>query len=127
MSTEKRRILIVDDDELARLEMLNCVMRLGHDVIQARNGVEALNSLRAQHCDLVLLDLLMPEIDGVEMLRRLRDDTDIAKTPVIVVSAVDESDQISKCYELGVVDHMAKPPDRVALEKSITKALELYG
>lgn len=109
MTNEPKRILVVDDDELARLEIAHSVEQLGHAVSQAGNGAQALEMLRAESFDLVLLDLLMPEVDGAEVLRQMKADAALSVVPVIVITAVDDPEGARKSIGLGAVDHLTKP------------------
>ena len=123
MTNEPGNVLLVDDDKLARLEIARCVEQLGHKVSQAEDGAQALSALRKQLFDLVLLDLLMPEVDGFEVLRQMSQDPELNKIPVIVVSAVGESDSTAKCLEMGAVDHLVKPLDYALFVERIGEVL----
>ena len=118
-----KHILVVDDDELARLEMVRCVEQQGHTAAQAKDGVEALSTLRAQQFDLVLLDLLMPEVDGLEVLRQVKEDTELKTIPVIVVTGVGEPDSTARCLAMGAVDYLTKPLDHTLLAERMNAAL----
>ncbi len=98
------RILVVDDLALNRDLLVRRIQRLGHDAGTAVNGQDALDKLQQQDWDLVLLDITMPEMDGYETLRRIRASAVLAHLPVVMVSAVDESESVVRCLELGADD-----------------------
>jgi two-component system KDP operon response regulator KdpE len=103
---DKKRILIVDDDPaILRLLSTNLKAR-GYEVVTANNGEEALEALQNEFVDLIILDLMMPKIDGVEVCRRIREWSDV---PIIILSARgDEKDKV-KCLEIGADDYLTKP------------------
>lgn len=115
MTDETKQVLVVDDDELARMEIAHAIEKQGHSVSQAENGAQALEMLKAGIFDIVLLDLLMPGIDGYEVLHQMNADALLSTIPVIVVTAVGESDSAAKSAELGAVDHLTKPVDHQKL------------
>jgi len=102
-------ILVVDDDPVNCQVVSRRLTQEGFSVATATSGQEALHALDRQRFDLVLLDLVMPDMDGVETLKRLRDHKRGAKTPVIMLSAHDDSDHIKTCLENGAVDYLVKP------------------
>jgi CheY-like chemotaxis protein len=111
MTTEPRQVLVIDDDELARLEIARCVEQQSHVAILAEHGGQGLELLRSRHFDLVLLDLVMPEIDGFEVLRQIKEDAELRSIPVIVITAVGEPENAARCMEMGAYSHMNKPVD----------------
>ena len=111
MTTEPRQVLVIDDDELARLEIARCVEQQGHMTTLAEHGGQGLELLRSRHFDLVLLDLVMPEVDGFEVLRQMKEDAELRSVPVIVITAVDEPENTAKCMEMGAERHLSKPVD----------------
>ena len=116
-------ILVVDDDMLGRMQAAQCVKLQGHTVTMADGGVQALELLRSQTFDLVLLDLLMPDVDGFEVLRQMRADEKLRGIPVIVVSGADETESVAKCVEMGAAGHLAKPVDPELLAAKVSAAL----
>lgn len=117
-------ILVVDDNGGNREMLGRRLERLGYDVGYAENGGRALDFLTAEAVDLVLLDILMPEMDGYEVLRRLKSDARLRDIPVIVISALDELSSVVRCIEMGAEDHLAKPFDPVLLRARIGACLE---
>jgi sigma-B regulation protein RsbU (phosphoserine phosphatase) len=117
--------LIVADDDPGNREMLRRRLeRLGHSVQLATNGRIALEMLRREAFDLLLLDLQMPEMNGYEVLQRLKVDDDLREIPVIVLSASDETSRIVSCIEMGATDYLSKPFDAVLLRARIDACLE---
>src|SRR5437764_4000937 len=96
----------------------------GHTVAFAEHGGDALDLLRTQSFDLLLLDVLMPELDGYEVLAKLKDDPHLRDIPVIVTSALDELDSVVKCVEMGAEDYLTKPINAVLLRARINASLE---
>jgi serine phosphatase RsbU (regulator of sigma subunit) len=99
------------------------VKRLGHTVAVAEHGIEALERLNAGPFDLVLLDITMPEMDGFEVLERLKADPALAHIPVIMISAIDQTKAIARCIELGADDFLPKPFDSLLLRARMSSSL----
>ena len=104
-------ILAVDDNRMNRLKLVRMLEKEGYDVSQAEGGRKALIMLRSNVFDLVLLDILMPDVDGFQVLREMKQDAVLREIPVIVVTAVEEMNSVNECLELGAVDYVAKPVD----------------
>jgi adenylate cyclase len=124
MPTEPGYILIVDDNKMNRLLLARGLEQQGHRVAFAGNGRQALEMVRAQSFDLMLLDVLMPEMDGYQVLGELTADRHLQNIPVIMVSSVDELDSVVKCIELGAEDYLNKPINPVLLQARINSSLE---
>jgi DNA-binding response OmpR family regulator len=119
-------ILIVDDNA-ANLDLLKRrVLRDGYRVHLADGGEEALSVLSSEHIDLVLLDLVMPGMDGVEVLHRLKADRKLKNVPVIMLSALDDMDRIVQCILEGAEDYLMKPVNPVLLTARIGASLEKH-
>jgi len=101
-------ILIVDDEPIIRQLFKTVLEHQGHTILTASNGREALEILREQVPDLVLLDLMMPQMDGISFLRHIRRHDDWAAIPVVIMSAVSDKRQISDAGSLGVRDYVLK-------------------
>jgi DNA-binding response OmpR family regulator len=117
-------ILIVDDDPVNRLTLTYQVEAEGHAVATAENGREALDLLRSAPVDLVLLDLVMPELDGFGVLTEIQRDVALRDVPVIMISASDETDSVVQCIEMGAVDYLPKPANPTLLRARIGASLE---
>ena len=98
--------------------------REGYEVLLAEDGYKALDLLASSDIDLVLLDIMMPELDGYEVLSRMKADDDLHNIPVIMITAVDELDSTVKCIELGAEDYLPKPFNPVLLRARIGASLE---
>ncbi len=123
-SVDRGRVLVVDDNELNRNMLSRRLERDGHEVKVAENGRLALEMLRGDEFDLILLDVMMPEMDGYEVLERLHADDRLRGIPVIMISALDELNTVVRCIELGAEDYLPKPFDPVILRARIGACLE---
>lgn len=117
-------ILIVDDNRMNRLLLARGVEQMGHKVAFAENGRQALERLRREPFDLILLDVEMPELDGYQVLEQLRADFHLRDIPVVVTSALDEIESVVKCIELGAEDYLNKPVNPVLLKARLNASLE---
>ena len=118
------RILVVDDDAANRDVLERRLARDGHRVTTAADGHEALATTARERFDLVLLDVMMPGLDGVEVLRRLKADETQRHLPVLMISALGDMDHVVRCIELGAEDYLPKPFDPVLLRARINASLE---
>ena len=117
-------VLIVDDLSTNRLVLAQHVQSLGHHVSAAGGGREALEMLRSQSFDLVLLDVLMPEMDGYAVLEQIKADPGLQAIPVVMISAVDEMASVVRCIERGAEDYLPKPFNQTLLRARIGACLE---
>lgn len=117
-------ILVVDDNRMNRLLLARGLQDQGHTVVFAEDGREALELLGRQSFDLMLLDVLMPELDGYEVLAELKQDPHLRDIPVVMTSALDELDSVVKCVEMGAEDYLTKPINPVLLNARIAASLE---
>jgi class 3 adenylate cyclase/ActR/RegA family two-component response regulator len=118
------RILVVDDNEINRDMLRRRLEREGHLVRCAENGRRALEMLRAADFDLVLLDILMPDINGYQVLESMKGDPELRHIPVIMISALDEIDSVVRCIEIGAEDYLPKPFNPVVLRARLGASLE---
>lgn len=125
MNNPNAKILVVDDVAENRDLLLRRLTRLGFAHIdQAANGVEALAAIAAQNYDLVLLDIMMPVLDGFGVLEALRRDGRINELPILVISALSEMDPVVRCIELGAADFIVKPFNPTLLRARVLSTLE---
>jgi class 3 adenylate cyclase len=117
-------ILVVDDNEGNRELLTRRLGRDGHRVILATHGKEALELLAREPVDLVLLDVMMPEMNGYEVLQHLKADPGLRDVPVLMISSLDEIDSVVRCIELGAEDYLPKPFNPVLLRARIGACLE---
>jgi len=121
---QNSNVLIVEDDEFNRDLMQKRIKQSGYKTSCAKDGKEALEVLEKQKFDLMLLDLMMPGIDGIEVLKRMKADQKYPKIPVIMVSALDDSERIATCMEHGATDYITKPFNAVLLRTRIESVLK---
>ena len=118
-------LLIVDDNDGNRDLLARRLGRAGYtSVVSASNGREALDLVRRQPFDLVLLDVMMPELDGVGALTAMKNDPELCDIPVIMISAIDDVSSVAQCIELGAEDYLPKPFDPILLKARLRSSLE---
>jgi adenylate cyclase len=118
------RILIVDDNPSNRELLGRQLMRAGHTITEADGGHAALNKLESETFDLILLDLMMPDISGYAVLCRLKAQPATSEIPVIMISALDDLDSVIRCIEAGAIDYLFKPFDATLLRARIGSSME---
>ncbi len=128
MGIQDARLLVVDDKDSNRDLLSRRLGRQGFQVEVAENGVQALEMIRSKdkenEYDLVLLDIIMPEMDGYQVLAELKSDKQLRHLPVIMISALDEIDSVVRCIEMGAEDYLQKPFNQVILKAKIFATLE---
>ena len=117
-------ILVVDDVEDNRDMLARRLRRQGYEVVTAPGGAAALGVLAGTPIDLVLLDVMMPDLDGYAVLQRLKAEPAWRDIPVLMISALDDMDSVVRCIQLGAVDYLGKPFDPVLLQARIGACLE---
>jgi class 3 adenylate cyclase/CheY-like chemotaxis protein/putative methionine-R-sulfoxide reductase with GAF domain len=120
------RVLIVDDTQFNRQLLGRLLQGIGHEPVEASDGRQALDRLRDPEqppIDVILLDIVMPEMDGYDVLAALRDDAALRHLPVIVISGVDELDSVVRCLEMGAADYLPRTVDPAILEARIASSL----
>jgi len=120
---EQETILIVDDEFINRSLLTTTLEQAGYIPVAVENGLQALTFLDAQIPDLILLDLVMPEMDGFEVLKHIKSDKTRMQIPVIVVSAADDIHNVVTCIEMGAEDHISKPFEPVLLNARVKACL----
>jgi adenylate cyclase len=116
-------VLVVDDDSVNRLLLARSLEREGHRFATAEDGRRAMEILRAESFDVVLLDVLMPEMDGFEVLSEMRADNELRRVPVIMISALEDIESVVRGIELGAEDYLPKPFNPVLLRARINGCL----
>jgi phosphoserine phosphatase RsbU/P len=117
------RLLVVDDNPNNLDLLTRRLQRLGHDATPVEGGRQALAALRGAEFDLVLLDINMPEMDGYQVLREIKEDPALRHLPVVMVSALDEIESVVRCLELGAEDYLTKPFNPVLLRARVESSL----
>lgn len=118
------RVLVVDDNELNRDILRRLLESRGHTVECAAGGIEALKLLDEQPVDIILLDMVMPGMNGVEVLQKLKADPILCDIPVLIVSALNEMDCIVECIQLGAEDYLTRPISPVFLQARLGACLD---
>ena len=117
-------LLVVDDNKVNRILLARGLEGQGHRVETAENGKQALDKLRNDSFDLVLLDIEMPEMDGYQVLEICLQDSELRDIPIIMTSSLDEIDSVVKCVELGAEDYLNKPVNPTLLRARVNASLE---
>jgi signal transduction histidine kinase/DNA-binding response OmpR family regulator len=120
----KGSLLVVEDNETSRRMLCRRLKRQGYQVAEAENGRQAMEMVRAKAYDLILLDLMMPDVNGYQVLEQLKSDGTLRHIPVIMLSAREEVDSVARCIETGAEDYLAKPFNPVQLKARIDASLE---
>jgi sigma-B regulation protein RsbU (phosphoserine phosphatase) len=118
-----QRLLVVDDNEMNRDMLSRRLQRQGFEVALAEDGRQALDAVAAQAFDLILLDIMMPVMNGYDVLARLKGDAAFQHIPVIMITAVDDAESVARCIEMGAEDHLPKPFNPAILRARIDSAL----
>lgn len=118
-----KRILIVEDTKTIVMVEKLMLAGLNYEIDTAGNGVEGLEKIRAVRPDLVLLDIMMPEMDGIEMCRQLKSNPETRSIPVIMVTTKGEPERVEQAFMAGCEDYVTKPIDKVELTSKVSKYL----
>jgi len=105
----KKKILVVDDEPQFRLLVQKRLQANGYDVVQAVDGADGLEKARTEKPDLILLDIMMPHMNGVEVLKVLKSEDTTRDIPVVMLTAKGETDLILDAQEIGAADYFIKP------------------
>jgi sigma-B regulation protein RsbU (phosphoserine phosphatase) len=124
MTIEPAKVLIVDDSLTNRLVLDNYIKALGHKPFTAVDGVAALEHIRKDPPDLVLLDIIMPRMDGYEVLSQLKADEATRDIPIIMISGIDEMESVVRCVQQGAEDYLARPINTTLLKARAGASLE---
>jgi DNA-binding response OmpR family regulator len=124
MSPNPGTVLVIDDHAMNRDLLTRYLKREGHTAATAENGRQGLAMMIMRKFDLVLLDLMMPEMTGFEVLQRMREDEDLARIPVVVISALEDTESAARSIELGAEDYLTKPINPVLLKARVNASLE---
>ncbi|TGC09118.1 sensor histidine kinase [Methanolobus halotolerans] len=125
MASITRHKILVVDDEVLNVELMRAYLSNEHDVISAYNGKDALEKIKTENPDLILLDVMMPEMDGYEVCRVIRHDYQMKFIPIIMVTALTSKDDHNKGIEAGADDFLKKPVGKFELDKKISSLLRI--
>jgi CheY-like chemotaxis protein len=118
-----KRVLIVDDTTTVRMFVNVILKHEGFELDEATTGLEALERVEKNRPDLILMDINMPEMDGLEACRRLKGDPHTSGIPIIVVTLQGEREQVERAYSAGCDDYLTKPIKKIELLSKITRVL----
>jgi two-component system, OmpR family, alkaline phosphatase synthesis response regulator PhoP len=118
-----KKVLIADDEEDVKAVLQMFLQARGYEVITAFDGLDAMDQVKREKPDVVLLDIMMPLIDGFEVCRKLKADPETQQIPVIMLSAAGHAGSIQKGLEVGAVDYLVKPYEPDQLLKLLQKIL----
>lgn len=116
-------VLVVDDNDMNRDVLSRRLQREGYEVSTVENGKKALEILAIEKYDIVLLDIMMPDMDGFETLKRIRGTDKLKTLPVIMLTSLNEMEDVKKCIGLGANDYVLKPYNIEDLKNRIEKHL----
>jgi sigma-B regulation protein RsbU (phosphoserine phosphatase) len=119
------RILVTDDSLVARTACSNQLQEAGFEVLFAQNGLEAVETVSKEPVDLILMDVVMPEMNGVEACRRIKELPPARDVPIIMVTSVGDMKTLQSAFEAGAVDYVMKPIEPIELMARIRSALRL--
>jgi signal transduction histidine kinase/ActR/RegA family two-component response regulator len=121
----RKKVLVVDDIDANRFVLADTLGQLGFEIEQAANGLEALKAAQSTHTDLVLMDIRMPVMDGLEAMRQMRQNPELCQVPIIAVSAGVTKNEQEECLAAGAKAILTKPIDEVSMLKQIGSLLDL--
>lgn len=124
MNLLQGHILVVDDNEMNRDLLSRRLLRQGHTVVLAENGRQALAKVNEQAFDVILLDIMMPEVNGFEVLAHIKANQQLRHIPIIIISAAEDIESIVKAIELGAEDYLPKPYNTLLLKARLDACLE---
>ena len=118
-------VLVVDDNDDNRFTLSMHLETCGYsNIVSAENGREALEKMRSGPVDLVLLDIMMPVLDGYGVLEEMRSDVALRDIPVVMISALEDINSVVRCIELGATDYLTKPFNPVLLKARVDNCIE---
>lgn len=103
-----KKILIIEDDKFLRELIGQKLLKEGYDIVEAVDGEKGIKTVKDEKPDLILLDLILPGMDGFEVLTKIKEDAEISQTPVIILSNLGQKDDIEKGLKMGAVDYLIK-------------------
>lgn len=118
------KLLIVDDDKTTRKLLGMYLKGKGYEVVAAENGLDAMEKLGTENINLIVTDMNMPYMDGIELTRTLRADANMKNIPIIMVTTEADEDEKKKAFEAGVDDYLVKPTNAEAISESIKRIIK---
>ena len=123
MTHKPNRVLLVDDDRQTRLKLARNLESDGYAVSSAEGGRQALDMLESESFDLIILDILMPEVDGFAVLSEVKANPALREIPVVMISAVDDAESMERCRQMGAVEYLVKPVSAEDLRACVSGVL----
>jgi CheY-like chemotaxis protein len=125
MANQKKKILIIEDDEFVRKLYREQLQHEGFDFVEATNGIEGVEKVKSEHPDLILLDLMLPKMNGFDALVEIKDDKTTKDIPIFVLSNLGQQSDMQIALALGTEDYLIKSDHRLSeVVKRIKKRLE---
>lgn len=118
------KILIVEDDKTARKLLSLYIRKKGYEILTAENGLDAMEKVGIEPINLIVTDMNMPYMDGIELTRNLKNDSAFSSIPVIMITTEADEDEKKKAYEAGVDDYLVKPASAEQINNSVKKILK---
>lgn len=125
MKVPTQKILVVDDDQDAREYLVMCFEQMNYQVIQANNGQEALNLAKTEQPDVIVLDVVMPDLDGYQVCYQLKENKETSHIPIILITVLRKLEDEIRGFEAGAHDYISKPYNRAELAARITAAMRV--
>lgn len=123
MENSSFSILVVDDNEMNRDVLSRRLTKMGYEVTLACDGQEALDLMNVEAYDIVLLDIMMPVVDGIAALKKIKENPQLSDIPVIMLTALSDSSSVRTCIELGAKDYLIKPLNMAKVKARIQSCL----
>ena len=123
-AVQPKQILVVEDNDANRAMLCRRLNKHGYATTEAADGRQALDAVLKQRFDLVLCDIMMPGVNGYEVLKEMKSDPDLQPIPIIMISALDEIESVVRCIEMGAEDYLQKPYEPVLLHARINACLD---
>lgn len=118
------KVLIVDDDKTTR-KMISLILKSkGYEVVTAENGIEALQKLGLERINLILTDMNMPYMDGIEFIKQVRANPDMSNIPIVMITTEADEDEKRRAFEAGVDDYLVKPTNAEQISESMKKIVK---
>ena len=121
MNSNNYTILVVDDEKVARYTLAALIKKPNYHVEMADNGIQGIEMAKQLNPDVILLDIMMPGMNGYDVCKRIRSDSQIGEVPIIMITTEAERSQVLRAIEAGVSDYLVKPFDTEALRAKLTK------
>jgi CheY-like chemotaxis protein len=123
MTDKQPVVLVADDEEDIKVVLRMFLEAVGYEVITAFDGLDALEQIKSTKPDVVLMDIMMPVIDGIEVVRQMKATPGIRDIPVVMLTAAAQSDMVERAIQAGAADYIVKPFEPEAVQRAIEKVL----